>query len=103
LSKYPLGKALAASVEAESQPPQVATSYFTKPCPAAWPDDLPVKDFWYGEKAFPKHSQPVTPAIIPALAIRKAGEYPEFWHSTASFTEVMSEFYSRIRKGSGLK
>ena len=99
LLKYPLGKALAA-LTGESSAPPVHGSYFTRPVAAELPETISEHDFWYGQHNFPKHIDPVTPAIISGLPVKKAGDFPEFWHENVPFTEIMAEFYDRVRKGS---
>jgi uncharacterized Zn finger protein len=34
---------------------------------------------------------------VPALLIKKQGDYPAFWHKDASFIGVMEELYERVR------
>jgi len=101
LLKYPLGEALAALIEEESIP-AIHDSYYTRPVVVDLPDQISENDFWYGQQSFPKQTDPVTPASISGLPIKKAGDYPEFWHKNVPFTEVMAEFYDRVRKGSKL-
>jgi uncharacterized Zn finger protein len=103
LLKYPLGKALSVAISAEIERPTLADSYFTRPINSELPASITVNDFWYASKAFPKAIEPVTPAVIPGLVIKKAGDHPEFWHKPTPFVEVMSEFYQRMRKGCGFK
>ena len=41
---------------------------------------------------------------MPALLIKKGGDYPAFWHRDGSFIDVMEELYERVRtKQSQLK
>jgi len=37
-------------------------------------------------------------ANIPAMLIKKGGDFPAFWHKQNSFIEVMEDFYIRMRK-----
>jgi uncharacterized Zn finger protein len=103
LSNYPLGKALSTAIKAESKPPPLVDSYYTRPVSVKLPETITMDDFWYGKNTFPKSIDPVSPTAIPGIVVKKGGDYPEFWHKATPFTEVMSEFYERMRKGSGLK
>jgi uncharacterized Zn finger protein len=103
LQNYPLGKALSMMINAESVAPGTTDSYFTRPVCTMLPESLTTHDYWYTQKPFPKIIEPVKPAVIPGLAIKKAGDHPKFWHKSTPFLEVMSEFYVRMRKGSGIK
>ena len=43
-------------------------------------------------------------ARVPALLVKKQGDYPPFWHKNGSFIETMEELYERVRtKSSQLK
>jgi uncharacterized Zn finger protein len=39
-------------------------------------------------------------ARVPALLVKKQGDYPPFWHKDGSFIEVMEELYERVRSKS---
>jgi len=56
-----------------------------------------LKDFWLGEKRVPQSLEPITPAIVPALLVKKGGDFPAFWTQDSSFLSIMEEFYERIR------
>ena len=34
---------------------------------------------------------------MPALLVKKQGDYPPFWQKDGSFIEVMEELYDRVR------
>ena len=45
-----------------------------------------------------------SPVRVPALLVKKQGDYPPFWHKDASFLGVMEELYDRVRtKNSQMK
>jgi uncharacterized Zn finger protein len=46
----------------------------------------------------PKSIEPSQVATIPAMLIKKGGDFPAFWHKQNSFIEVMEDFYVRMRK-----
>jgi uncharacterized Zn finger protein len=95
LSATPLGRALAGSMVERSTPVVAAESYYTRPLPGAATPDY--RSFWYGQKRLPSEIEPITPAAIPAILIRKAGDFPPFWEQDSSFIEVMEELYGRVR------
>jgi uncharacterized Zn finger protein len=35
--------------------------------------------------------------MIPAIVVKKQGDYPAFWQKDASFITVMEELYQRVR------
>ena len=61
------------------------------------PSDL--RRFWLGKPlpADPLAAQPLPPVGI--LAMRRAGDYPEFWSADASFLDAMGRVYERIARG----
>jgi uncharacterized Zn finger protein len=46
----------------------------------------------------PKSLEPSQAAIIPAILIKKGGDFPAFWQKQNSFIDVMEDFYLRMRK-----
>jgi len=62
----------------------------------ASPGDM--RDFWLGRAlaADAPASGPLPPVSI--LPMRRAGDYPEFWHQNASFLDTMSDVYTRIAR-----
>ena len=58
-----------------------------------------LRAFWRG-RPLPQGSGPdrqVPP--VSALLLRRAGDYPEFWHRETSFLETMAAIYERVAKG----
>jgi uncharacterized Zn finger protein len=96
LSATPLGKALAALIVEESSDLAPAESFFTRPSAATSTPDY--RAFWNGKKRLPSEIEPATPAAVPAILIRKGGDYPAFWDNDASFIEVMQALYQRVRE-----
>ena len=97
LAKTPLGKTLAKALTAEELAPQPVTSYYTRPNKTS-PSTVDYDHFWNAEKRLPTTLEPLPPPGLPAVLIRKAGDYPAFWEKDQSFIEIMSEFYERVRK-----
>ncbi len=100
LARLPLGKALLHSLQTADHTPPLQDSYFTRPETAALPDEIDVRGFWTGAVPLPNAVDPVPEASIPALLIKKGGDFPPFWHRQTSFIEVMEEYYLRLRKNS---
>ncbi len=98
LADSPLGKVLS---DAKSNAPVELVpvdSFYTRPVLANPPQDIKLKNFWHGQQPLPKSIEPSSPAIIPAMLIKKGGDFPPFWQKQNSFIEVMEDFYSRMRK-----
>jgi uncharacterized Zn finger protein len=55
------------------------------------------KEFWTGAKRLPAAPSAPSQAGVPALLIKKQGDYPPFWHKDVSFISVMEELYGRVR------
>ena len=51
-----------------------------------------------GSSLYPKSIEPSQAATIPAMLIKKGGDFPAFWQKQNSFIEVMEDFYVRMRK-----
>jgi uncharacterized Zn finger protein len=56
-----------------------------------------LKEFWTGTKRLPTPLATASQASVPALLIKKQGDYPPFWHKDISFIGVMEELYERVR------
>jgi uncharacterized Zn finger protein len=98
LADSPLGKVL---IDAKSNAPIElipVESFYTRPVLAHSPQDISLKNFWHGQQPLPKSIEPSSPAIIPAMLIKKGGDFPPFWQKQNSFIDVMEDFYSRMRK-----
>jgi uncharacterized Zn finger protein len=96
LSATPLGKALAALTGDEAPPITAAESFFTRPRTSAAPPDHHA--FWTGAHRLPGEIEPAVPAAVPAILVRKAGDFPAFWERDSSFIAVMEDLYQRVRE-----
>jgi len=95
LSRTPLGEALAGVVDDHAVPLVAADSYYTRPLPApATPD---YRSFWQGSRRLPTEIEAATPAAVPGILVKKAGDFPAFWDQDGSFIAVMEEIYLRVR------
>jgi uncharacterized Zn finger protein len=98
LVRSPLGQILSSALQSEEVPAiEPATSYYTRP--AGEPDAVTGthKEFWTGAKRLPAPPSAPSQASVPALLIKKQGDYPPFWHKDVSFISVMEELYERVR------
>ena len=97
LAKSPLGKALCSALEGEKIPVESVDSYYTKPQKVPLSAPCSPKEFWLGDKRLPQNVEAASNASIPALAVKKGGDFPPFWHQDVSFLEVMDQLYQRVR------
>lgn len=96
LAKTPLGKALAAGLGSEKLEPVPVSAYYTQP-KTGNVEAIALKEFWLGKKHFPEVSPQSQESRIPAILIKKQGDFPPFWHEDRSFIEVMEELYERVK------
>lgn len=96
LEKTPLGKSLGAKVILPKTAVVPVNSCYTKP-EKIEVENVNWRDFWQGKKRLPTQVEPVLPSTIPAVLIKKAGDFPSFWQKDSSFIEVMTEFYQRVK------
>ncbi len=103
LIKTPLGQALASQLA-----PVEELVLEPEPCRyhpiAQEPLDKTVShySFWVGGK-FPDAKIPVSTNDkqvpgVPALVVKKQGDFPPFWQSEQSFIDAMEVFYERVRR-----
>lgn len=97
LAKSPLGQVLSSAIDTEDSPLESSVSYYTQPEKVSVPESASLKEFWLGNKRLPQTVEAASPASIPAILIKKAGDFPPFWKKDASFIEVMEELYQRVR------
>jgi uncharacterized Zn finger protein len=99
LAKSPLGKALASELgdTLADATPEISTSYFTQPQIAKNIKVPTLKQFWQGQKRLPQ-AIPFSPTTsVSAIAIKKQGDNPPFWHKDTSFIETMEVLYERVK------
>ncbi|WP_017298672.1 SWIM zinc finger family protein [Nodosilinea nodulosa] len=95
LAKSPLGQALSAELSAQQRPPDPVEHYYTQPQTVEGSPSL--KDFWQGEKRLPQTLEVATPSAVPAILVKKQGDFPAFWPRDNSFIEAMESLYDRVR------
>ena len=98
LIKSPLGKILADAQATQISELTPVESFYTRPELKALPEQIQLKQFWHGAAPLAKELPPHQEASIPAVLVKKGGDYPAFWHKQGSFIAVMEDFYLRMRK-----
>lgn len=98
LAKSPLGQILSQEmgVKAEVSLTSVS-SYFPVLEKETINERVDLKDFWLGTKRFSQTAEAASPAIIPAILVKKQGDFPAFWKKDNSFIEAMEELYERVK------
>jgi len=98
LALSPLGKVLSDAKSSAAVELVPVISFYTRPVRTEFPQEISLKGFWQGQQPMPKSLEPSQAAIIPAILIKKGGDFPAFWQKQNSFIEVMEDFYLRMRK-----
>ncbi|MBW4465181.1 MAG: SWIM zinc finger family protein [Pegethrix bostrychoides GSE-TBD4-15B] len=96
LARSPLGQALSAELDAQTSEPRPAAAYYSPHQAMELPADISLRDFWQGAKRLPL-LEPVRQDGVPAVLIKKQGDYPAFWDKDQSFIASMEELYERVR------
>ena len=97
LAKSPLGQALSAELTLEKAAPKTDLSYFTRPTVQNSIAVESLKDYWQGAKRLPQTIEIRTHESVPAILVKKQGDFPAFWDKESSFIETMAELYGRVR------
>ncbi len=97
LAKSPLGKALSAQLTAKEVSLVATESYYTKIEKIPVAEKINLRDFWQGTKRLPPTVEVATPPSLPAILVKKQGDFPAFWHRDNSFIAVMEELYERVK------
>lgn len=98
LVQTPLGQILASALTSSDEVSlQPVESYYTRPTREATANLSSHKAFWTGAQRPPAPLTNNAHASVPALLIKKQGDYPPFWHEDRSFIGVMEELYARVR------
>ncbi len=98
LAQSHLGQILASALVADELPSvEPVASYYTRPTTEPATAVTSHKEFWTGARRLPAPLTSTVQANVPALLIKKQGDYPPFWQKDISFISVMEEFYDRVR------
>lgn len=97
LENTPLGKSLGDKIIGSEIVRESAISYYTKPVLESVKKNMSCHDFWQGKKRLPTQMEPIVEPAVPAVLIKKAGDYPGFWQREFSFIQSMTDFYVRVK------
>lgn len=99
LERSPLGRILAAELTPADVPIVPSESYYNRPSrqPVDQHLTLSLKDYWTGLRRPPESATARPRATVPALLVKKGGDFPPFWPKNASFIQTMEELYERVR------
>jgi len=97
LVRSPLGQILASELTPTEIPIEPAPSFYPTPKKELAKAPATLREFWAGAKRLPATVEAATPASVPALLIKKQGDYPPFWPRSASFIATMEGIYERVR------
>lgn len=97
LAKTPLGQALIAGLKTEELTPDPVTSYYTRPRTKQFNAATSLKEFWQGQTITPPPISETRETNISGILVKKAGDFPEFWHRDTSFIATMEELYQRVK------
>ena len=97
LAKSPLGQVLSTELTAKEIPLESSASYYTPLEKVQITEKINPREFWLGTKRLPQTVEAVSPASLPAILIKKQGDFPPFWQKDSSFIGTMEELYQRVR------
>ena len=97
LAKTPLGQALVAGLKTEELAPEPITSYFTRPKTKQLNAETSLREFWQGKTITPNQLAESKETDITGILVKKAGDFPPFWHRDTSFIATMEELYQRVK------
>jgi len=97
LAKSPLGQVLSTELSAKEIPLESTASYYTPLEKVQITQKINPREFWLGTKRLPQTVEAVSPASLPAILIKKQGDFPPFWKKDNSFIGTMEELYQRVR------
>lgn len=97
LAQTPLGKILSAELNAQEVPVEHSTSLYTRVEKQSLKEKPNTKEFWLGTKRLPQTIDEPTVNSVSAIAIKKQGDFPAWWHKDNSFIETMEELYQRVK------
>jgi uncharacterized Zn finger protein len=95
LTESPLGQLVATTMDATAPAIEPDASYYARP-EREEPPAVTYRTFWEGAHRLPE-LEPAPHGGVPALTVRKQGDYPPFWHRDASFLHTIEGLYERVR------
>lgn len=96
LAKSPLGKVLASELTTKDIPLEASASYYSPLEKVPVTDKINQREFWLGTKRLPQNIEVADQASLPAVLVKKQGDFPAFWKKDNSFISVMEELYQRV-------
>lgn len=97
LAKTPLGRALITGLKTEESATTPITSYYTRPQKNQFNSATSLREFWQGKTITPPPVSETRETNISGILVKKAGDFPEFWHRDTSFITTMEELYQRVK------
>lgn len=97
LAQTTLGKILSEELNAQEVPADHSASLYTKVGKQSLKKKPSNKEFWLGKKRLPQTIDIPNVNSIPAITIKKQGDFPSWWHKDNSFIETMEELYQRVK------
>lgn len=97
LAKTPLCRALIAGLKTQELTPMTVASYYTRPQKNQFNSATSLKEFWQGKTIVPPPLSETRETNISGILVKKAGDFPEFWHRDRSFIATMEELYQRVK------
>jgi len=99
LRQTPLGAALALAREkGQAATLDPVESYFTRPRATIQSGPCSLDTYWQSPKRLPETIVSSAQATVPALLIKKGGDFPAFWKEPQPLPTIMEEVYGAIRK-----
>ncbi len=97
LAKTPLGRALITGLKTQDLEPSPIKSYYTRPQTNPFNSSTSLKEFWQGKAITPPEETETRETNISGILVKKAGDFPAFWHQNTSFIATMEELYHRVK------
>jgi uncharacterized Zn finger protein len=97
LAQTALGKVLSEELNVKEVPLELSSSLYTRIEKKSLQEQPSTREFWLGAKRLPQTIDVPTDTNYSAIAIKKQGDYPSFWHKDNSFIETMEELYQRVK------
>lgn len=97
LSQSPLGQILSQELTTQEVSVQPSTSFYTTVETEGVPEKISAREFWLGNHRLPQVVEETSSVSLPAILIKKQGDFPAFWKKDHSFIQVMEEFYERVK------
>lgn len=100
LARTRLGAILAKALQEDAVNLKPVSSFFQRPQPvsSAAPAEVAPLDYWYANKRLPDLLDQGEQPTVPALLVKKGGDFPAFWPEADSFIATMELVYAQVRK-----